>query len=297
MTSTRRLSFFAPLVILACALAGGIYAPGVAGVSAASGEDDIRAGLRTFSNVYTQVEQNAAERLDPDKAIYSGAIPGLLRTLDPHSSFFDPKDYQQLREAQRGHYFGVGMTVAPKNTCSRFSCCAGSTRTAFGKPGQNDRLLVGYQYTAGGREFTSQMRLPAAQFAGNDNGQPPATFPVFYQPADPVNHVAFDDPRERFWPAAVRLGVAAAVALSGSQSASALPAAASAAMGSAPGPTATTSATPLLAASAPTQRWASGACSPSSRIAPRKATARRPCARASIASVSRAERTESGAAL
>jgi hypothetical protein len=90
---------------------------------------------------------------------------------------------------------------------------AGSTRTAFGKPGQNDRLLVGYQYTAGGREFTSQMRLPAAQFAGNDNGQPPATFPVFYQPADPVNHVAFDDPRERFWPAAVRLGVAAAVAL------------------------------------------------------------------------------------
>jgi carboxyl-terminal processing protease len=115
MTSTRRLSILAPLVILACALAGGIYAPGVAGVSAASGEDDIRAGLRTFSNVYTQVEQNAAERLDPDKAIYNGAIPGLLRTLDPHSSFFDPRYFALMREEQRGQYYGVGMRVGARN--------------------------------------------------------------------------------------------------------------------------------------------------------------------------------------
>ena len=39
----------------------------------------------------------------------------MLRTLDPHSSFFDPKDFQQLREDQRGHYYGVGMTVSERN--------------------------------------------------------------------------------------------------------------------------------------------------------------------------------------
>ena len=39
----------------------------------------------------------------------------MLRTLDPHSNFFDPKDFQLLREDQRGHYYGVGMTVAPRN--------------------------------------------------------------------------------------------------------------------------------------------------------------------------------------
>jgi C-terminal processing protease CtpA/Prc len=49
----------------------------------------------------------------PDKAIYQGAIGGMLRTLDPHSSFFDPKDFNQLREDQRGTYYGVGMTVSP----------------------------------------------------------------------------------------------------------------------------------------------------------------------------------------
>jgi len=39
----------------------------------------------------------------------------MLRTLDPHSNFFDPKAYEALREDQRGHYFGVGMQVGPRN--------------------------------------------------------------------------------------------------------------------------------------------------------------------------------------
>jgi carboxyl-terminal processing protease len=50
-----------------------------------------------------------------DKAIYKGAIPGMLRTLDPHSNFFDPKDYRALIEEQKGTYFGVGMQVASRN--------------------------------------------------------------------------------------------------------------------------------------------------------------------------------------
>jgi len=45
--------------------------------------------------------------VNSDKAIYKGAIPGMLRTLDPHSNFFDPKEYQALRDDQRGHYYGV----------------------------------------------------------------------------------------------------------------------------------------------------------------------------------------------
>jgi carboxyl-terminal processing protease len=115
MKPTRRLLFLAPLVILAFSFLGGVYAPGVAGVSAASSEDDIRASVSTFTKVYSLVEQNFAEPLDADKAIYKGAIPGMLRTLDPHSSFFDPRDFQLLREDQRGQYFGVGMKVGARN--------------------------------------------------------------------------------------------------------------------------------------------------------------------------------------
>ena len=115
MKSTRRLLFLAPLIVLAASFLGGVYAPGVAGVSAATSRDDIDASVRTFATVYNLIEQNNAEPLDPDKAIYRGAIPGMLRTLDPHSSFFDPRDFQLLREDQQGRYFGVGMKVGARN--------------------------------------------------------------------------------------------------------------------------------------------------------------------------------------
>jgi carboxyl-terminal processing protease len=94
---------------------GGVFGPEMDSVNAASNEDEIKGGLRIFSKVYETVEDNFADKIVPDKAIYQGAIPGMLRTLDPHSSFYDPKLYQQMREDQRGRYFGVGMQIGPRN--------------------------------------------------------------------------------------------------------------------------------------------------------------------------------------
>jgi len=113
--SGRRLFLLAPMIVLAFSLLGGILGPGEPGVSAASSGDDIDSAVRNFTWVYDVVEQNFAERLDADKAIYQGAIPGMLRTLDPHSSFFDPHTFQLLKEDQRGQYSGVGMKVGPRN--------------------------------------------------------------------------------------------------------------------------------------------------------------------------------------
>jgi carboxyl-terminal processing protease len=83
--------------------------------SSSSGDSDVRDSLRTFSDVYRVVQENYAEPVSPDKSIYNGAIPGMLRVLDPHSNFFDPKAYAALREEQRGKYYGVGMQVGPRN--------------------------------------------------------------------------------------------------------------------------------------------------------------------------------------
>jgi len=78
-------------------------------------DTDVNQSLKQFTEVYDIVEQNYAEAVNPDKAIYNGAIPGMLHVLDPHSNFFDPKSYSLLREDQRGKYYGVGMTVGPRN--------------------------------------------------------------------------------------------------------------------------------------------------------------------------------------
>ncbi|MGH9629264.1 MAG: S41 family peptidase, partial [Bryobacteraceae bacterium] len=115
MAARRRSFLIVPLIIFVSAVLGGMYGPSIAGASAASSEDDIKASLKSFTKVLSVVEQNFADKVTPDKAIYKGAIPGMARTLDPHTSFFDPKDFQALREDQKGHYFGVGMSVAPRN--------------------------------------------------------------------------------------------------------------------------------------------------------------------------------------
>jgi carboxyl-terminal processing protease len=116
MQRSRRSFWLIPLVIVFFALLGGLYGPGLEGASAANGsEDDIQASLKAFTKIYNLVEQNFADPPNPDKAIYRGAIPGMLRTLDPHSSFFDPRDFQLLREDQKGHYYGVGMTIQQRS--------------------------------------------------------------------------------------------------------------------------------------------------------------------------------------
>ena len=111
----RRSLVLVAFIILGCGFLGLLFGEKVGAASSGSSDGDIRDSLRTFTEVYNIVEQNYAEPVNPDKAIYNGAIPGMLHVLDPHSNFFDPKAYSQLREEQSGKYYGVGMTVGPRN--------------------------------------------------------------------------------------------------------------------------------------------------------------------------------------
>ena len=113
MPSRRRSYYLVPLFVALGALAIGLFTGNH--LSAASPSDDaVGQSMKSFTSVYDVVEQNFADKVDADKAIYNGAIPGMLRTLDPHSNFFDPKAYAALREDQRGQYYGVGMQVGPR---------------------------------------------------------------------------------------------------------------------------------------------------------------------------------------
>lgn len=111
---TRRALFSVTLFLATCAVAGSFINEKVAAQSS-SDESTLRDSLHEFTDVYSIVEQNYAEPLDEDKvdkAIYDGAIPGMLHVLDPHSNFYDPKAFAQMREDQHGKYYGVGMSIA-----------------------------------------------------------------------------------------------------------------------------------------------------------------------------------------
>ena len=99
-------------VLLISALFGGLY--GTSARATATDAGDFQDSIRTFTRVLAIVQQNYAEPVDTDKAIYNGAIPGMLRVLDPHSNFFDARAFALVREDQHGKYYGVGMQVAPR---------------------------------------------------------------------------------------------------------------------------------------------------------------------------------------
>src|SRR5260221_673781 len=114
MKSERRgLSLFVvTLILLVSAVLGGVYGPSVG--AAASSADDYQTAVKQFTRVLDVVQSNYADPVDVDKEVYQGAIPGMLRVLDPHSNFFDDRQLALLREDQRGRYYGVGMIVAPR---------------------------------------------------------------------------------------------------------------------------------------------------------------------------------------
>src|SRR5215467_6419140 len=103
-----RAIFYLVMVLAISAILGGVFGGQVRATT--KGEEDTDAAVKHFTTILGLVEENYASDVDSDKAVY-GAIDGMLRTLDPHSKFFDPKAFSSLREDQRGEYYGLGITV------------------------------------------------------------------------------------------------------------------------------------------------------------------------------------------
>lgn len=67
--------------------------------------------LEKFMSVYERVKANYVDKVD-DKTLIKGAIDGMLSALDPHSSFAEASDYEQLKTTTDGNYGGLGLTVS-----------------------------------------------------------------------------------------------------------------------------------------------------------------------------------------
>ncbi|MBV9226768.1 MAG: hypothetical protein JOY85_22255, partial [Acidobacteriaceae bacterium] len=68
--------------------------------------------LRQFVNVLSVVQSQSADGTSVDKAIYGGAIPSMLRQLDPHTQFFDPGQFDQLKQMESSEQKGFGSIVS-----------------------------------------------------------------------------------------------------------------------------------------------------------------------------------------
>jgi carboxyl-terminal processing protease len=93
------------IAVLLSALAGGLF-----GNRVFATQDEVSQQYRVFTAALEAIDREYVEEVPSDRLVY-GAIGGMLQTLDPHSSFFDPKQYAQMRERQEGRYYGLGISI------------------------------------------------------------------------------------------------------------------------------------------------------------------------------------------
>jgi carboxyl-terminal processing protease len=86
-------------------------APG--GAPSVSGEAlERERAIDSFAEAFNLIRRNhvSGDRLNPNDLTKS-SISGALRALDPHSSYFDPLEFQELLEEQQSEYSGIGATI------------------------------------------------------------------------------------------------------------------------------------------------------------------------------------------
>ncbi len=93
------------VAVVVSGLVGGFF-----GRSALATQDAASEHYRVFTTALAAIEESYVTEVDSEQLVY-GAVTGMLQTLDPHSSFMNPRMYAQLRERQEGRYYGLGITI------------------------------------------------------------------------------------------------------------------------------------------------------------------------------------------
>src|SRR5712692_2938020 len=99
------------VAVAAATLFGGFYGNRLFGSPVQS---DVQKRLREYTDLLGAVNTWAPEDTTADKFVYS-SIDGMLRTLDPHTTFLEPKEYADMQDRQKGSFYGLGILVTKRN--------------------------------------------------------------------------------------------------------------------------------------------------------------------------------------
>ena len=102
--------------LAAAVVCGGLWERRTSGASAAFGTAGVsdQAVQTSFGEALDVVSANYAGTYEVE-TVNKSAIQGMLRTLDPHSTFFDSRDFSELKNEQQSHLIGIGVTINPRN--------------------------------------------------------------------------------------------------------------------------------------------------------------------------------------
>ena len=89
--------------------AAGLLVPRVSAVGSGGYQS-----LETFANILAIVQRNYVKEVETEKLI-TGAIEGMLGSLDPHSSYLTEDAYRELQTETEGRFGGLGLEITVRN--------------------------------------------------------------------------------------------------------------------------------------------------------------------------------------
>ena len=108
-----RKKIAANILFISLLLCGAFLLNGNGGIVKA-GTDDVYKNIEVLIEVLRQVEENYVEPQEPQELIH-GAIKGMVRSLDPHSSFMTKDEYSELMLETKGSFTGIGIEITMKD--------------------------------------------------------------------------------------------------------------------------------------------------------------------------------------
>ncbi|MGZ5448600.1 MAG: S41 family peptidase [Thermoanaerobaculia bacterium] len=114
LRKTEKWTFSLTLVVAltGATLFGGFYGNRLFG--ATPGNAELTKRMKEYTDLLSAVTTWSAEELGSDKFVYA-SIDGMLRNLDPHTSFLEPKEYTDMQDRQKGTFYGLGILVTKRN--------------------------------------------------------------------------------------------------------------------------------------------------------------------------------------
>lgn len=114
LQTTRKWTFSLTLLVAlaGATMFGGFYGNRLFGATPSNTELTKR--MKEYTDLLSAVTTWSAEDIGSDKFVYA-SVDGMLRTLDPHTSFLEPKEYSDMQDRQKGTFYGLGILVTKRN--------------------------------------------------------------------------------------------------------------------------------------------------------------------------------------
>jgi carboxyl-terminal processing protease len=110
----KALPLIAIIVLTVATLAGGYYGSRAQRLAAAGGADEVPDVLTDgFKEALAAVQESYAGKVDLE-SLGKDSIQGMLRQLDPHSTFFTKQEFDDIQTEQSSRTYGIGVTIAKR---------------------------------------------------------------------------------------------------------------------------------------------------------------------------------------